>query len=103
MEQQMKERVRRHLEERGCRVVAEDYALERWGKIDFVVRDGPILAFVVVREPRRTRITRKEFEGLARVAADFLGKQGWWHFVCRFDVAVVSGDPPAVELKKDVG
>lgn len=103
MEQQMKERVRRYLEEQGCRVVAEDYAVQRWGKIDFVVRDGPILAFVVVREPERARVTRKQLESLARVAAGFLGERGWWHFVCRFDVAVVSGDPPAVELKKDVG
>ncbi|MEW6049054.1 MAG: YraN family protein [Bacillota bacterium] len=88
-----------HLLSQGYRVVARDYRTA-WGRLDFVCRDGPVLAFVQVRDPRNAKPGEAEREALARTAADFLGNRGWWHFVCRFDAVVVSPDG-WVELVRD--
>lgn len=85
----------------GYRVVARDYSTP-WARFDFICRDGPVLAFVQVRDARKARVRKSEREALARAAAEFLASRGWWHFVCRFDMVVVrAGDPPEVRLIKD--
>lgn len=97
----MKAAAERHLLSQGYRVVARDHAT-RWAKLDFVCRDGPVLVFVQVRDPRKVKPDQAEREGLARTAADFLANRGWWHFVCRFDVVVVTeGDLAEVRVVKD--
>lgn len=90
----------RRLEDLGYRIVQRGYATP-WARIDFIARDGPILAFVQVRDARRARPRKAEREALARAAAEFLGNRGWWHLVCRFDAAVVEGDPPQARIVKD--
>ncbi|MEW6546362.1 MAG: YraN family protein [Bacillota bacterium] len=98
----------RYLEELGYRIVARNYRT-RWGEIDIIARDGPVLAFVEVRRrgagslahPAET-VGRSKRERLARTAADFLGNRGWWHFACRFDVVTITdSEEPEVRLIRD--
>ncbi|MBC7340028.1 MAG: YraN family protein [Firmicutes bacterium] len=98
----------RYLEELGYRIVARNYRT-RWGEIDIIARDGPVLAFVEVRRrgsgsrahPAET-VGMSKRERLSRTAADFLSNRGWWHFVCRFDVVTISeGQEPAIRLIRD--
>jgi len=98
----------KYLEGLGYRIVARNYRT-RWGEIDIIARDGPVLAFVEVRRrgsgslahPAET-VGRRKRDRLARTAADFLGNRGWWHFVCRFDVLTVTeGEEPQVQLIRD--
>lgn len=92
------EAVAKRLEEMGYRIVQRGYATP-WARIDFIARDGPILAFVQVREAKRSKPGRAEGEALARAGAEFLGNCGWWHLVCRFDAAVVRGGE--IQVVKD--
>lgn len=92
------EAVAKCLEEMGYRIVQRGYATP-WARLDFIARDGPILAFVQVREAKRSKPSRAEREALARAAAEFLGRRGWWHLVCRFDAAVVRGGE--IQVVKD--
>jgi len=94
------DRVEDFLVSQGYQVVARDYSTP-WARFDFICRDGPVLAFVQVRDARKAKVRKSEREALARAAAEFLGNRGWWHFVCRFDVVVVGGNPPEVRLVKD--
>lgn len=97
-----------YLESLGYRIVARNYRT-RWGEIDIIAKDGPVLAFVEVK--RRSRndfgdpaeaVGKQKRERLARTAADFLGSRGWWHFACRFDVVAVSeGEKPEIRLIRD--
>lgn len=98
----------RYLEGLGYRIVARNYRT-RWGEIDIIARDGPVLAFVEVRRrgsgslahPAET-VGRRKRDRLARTAADFLSNRGWWHFACRFDVVTVTeGEEPRVQLIRD--
>lgn len=85
----------------GYQVVARGYSTP-WASFDFICRDGPVLAFVQVRDARKAKLRKSEREALARAAAEFLASRGWWHFVCRFDMVVLkTTDPPEVRLVKD--
>ena len=97
-----------YLEGQGYRILARNYRC-RWGEIDIIARDGPVLAFVEVRRrgsgsrvhPAETVAMGKR-ERLARTAADFLSNRGWWHFACRFDVVTITeGGEPAISLIRD--
>ena len=98
----------RYLGQQGCRIVARNYRT-RWGEIDIIARDGPVLAFVEVRRRGRRRLAHPaetvgvgKRERLARTAADFLGNRGWWHFACRFDVVTITeGEEPEIRLIRD--
>lgn len=87
----------RHLESRGCQVVAS-----RWrcpaGEVDIVVLDGECLAFVEVRTrsghqygtPEES-ITQHKLTRMAAVAEAYVYEQGWeGHW--RLDVVAVQVD-----------
>lgn len=88
--------VARHLEERGCRIVARRFRCAG-GEVDLVARDGDVTAFVEVKARRSTRfggpleaVTRRKQRRIIAAARGFLRQQGRAPGPCRFDVACVS-------------
>jgi putative endonuclease len=104
------EQARRHLEARGCTVVAANWRCTA-GEVDLVVRDGDWLAFVEVRARRgqaygtpEESITAAKLARMAAVAESYVYEHGWegdW----RLDVVAIrvrSGQAPAIEWYKSV-
>jgi putative endonuclease len=79
----------------GLDVVARGFRT-RFGEIDLVARDGPVVVFVEVKtrtddafgRPSEA-VTFGKRDRLARVAAVFLARCGWAERSCRFDVVEV--------------
>jgi len=87
--------VARHLEGRGCRIVARRFRC-KGGEIDLVVGDGEVTAFVEVKARRSSRfghaaeaVTWRKRRRLAIAARAFLRARDRPPGRCRFDVACV--------------
>lgn len=97
----------RHLREQGLSLLETNYR-SRWGEIDLIMQDGPILVFVEVRlraastygSAAETIGTRKQ-QRLIRTAQHYL--QTHRDARARFDViAITTGDhAPQIEWIKD--
>ena len=79
----------------GLAIVARGFRA-RYGEIDLIARDGPMVVFVEVKT--RTQgafgrpaeaVTATKRGRIARVASLFLARSGWSDRVCRFDVVEV--------------
>ena len=88
----------RELERRGYAIVARRYRT-RLGEIDIVADDGATLVFVEVKARADDRcgspaeaVTRRKQRRLARMAADYLARNGVVDRPCRFDVVGVRLD-----------
>lgn len=76
------------------------------GELDLVMADGEELVIVEVRcrtrpdpvHPLET-ITRAKCRRIIRATEDLLQSHGLWDRALRFDVLVVHGDPPAVDVE----
>jgi putative endonuclease len=76
------------------------------GELDLVMRDGDELVIVEVRcrtrpdpvHPLET-ITRAKCRRIVRATEDLLQGLSLWDHPLRFDVLVVSGDPPAADVE----
>jgi putative endonuclease len=85
------------LERRGYAILARRYR-SRFGEIDIVSRDGPVLVFVEVRA-RRTRergeaaetLTARKRRRIGAMALDYLAFTGQLESPCRFDVVAIDG------------
>jgi len=79
----------------GYQILQRNYR-SRWGEVDIVAREGPVVVFVEVKR-RSSRelgaaveaVGRGKRYRLIRTAACFLGERGWWHRPCRFDVVAI--------------
>ena len=90
----------RWLEGRGYRIVARNVRT-RWGEIDLIAEDGPVLVFVEVKVRRDDRfggpgaaITPAKQARLARLAQGYLAARRWGSRECRFDVVLIHGENP---------
>jgi len=101
----------RFLQRHGYIVVARNYRIpDGSGEIDLIAWDGPSLVFVEVKtrtgdefaSPLRNVDSRK-LDKLVHTAAHYLRRSGnSWNCV-RFDaVSVVLGEPPRIELLRDL-
>ncbi len=85
----------RYLERCGFEVLARNYRC-RYGEIDLVARDGPVVVFVEVKlryggaDPLEAVDARKQ-RHISRVAFDFLRRHGMLACPARFDVVAVQG------------
>lgn len=91
-------RVRRWLEARGWRTLAENVRF-RHGELDLVMLDEGVIVFVEVRQRRSERhggaaasLDRRKHARLRRAAATWLAAHGLHETAVRFDAALVSGD-----------
>ena len=104
------EQAARHLEARGCQVVATNWRCTA-GEVDLVVRDGAWLAFVEVRTRRgraygtpEESITASKLARMAAVAESYVYEHEWegdW----RLDAVAIEvrpGQAPAIEWYKNV-
>jgi putative endonuclease len=106
----------RHLEARGCELVARNWRCTA-GEADVIVQEGDCLAFVEVRTRRgraygspEESITPKKLARMAAVAESYVYEHGWegnW----RLDVVAVrvragqdpgAGPEPAIEWYRNV-
>ena len=100
----------RHLEARGCRIVARNWRCAS-GEVDVVVQEDDCLAFVEVRTRRgraygspEESITPKKLARMAAVAESYIYAHDWegnW----RLDVVAIrvrAGQEPAIEWYRNV-
>jgi putative endonuclease len=94
------------LERRGYAILARRYR-SRFGEIDIVSQDGPVIVFVEVRA-RRTRergeaaetLTARKRRRIGAMALDYLAYTGKLDSPCRFDVVAIDGiGTPGMELR----
>jgi putative endonuclease len=71
----------------------------RYGEIDVIARDGPVVVFIEVKTRTHAAygcpaeaVTAKKRGRIARVASLFLSRSGWGERACRFDVVEVVPD-----------
>ena len=81
---------------RGCRLVTRNYR-SRFGEIDLIVRDGPVLVFVEVRKRSNSAfggaaasITASKRDKLLATARQYLAGLGR-EVPCRFDAVLMDG------------
>jgi putative endonuclease len=79
----------------GMVIVARGFRA-RFGEIDLIARDGPVVVFVEVKTRTHDAfgrpaeaVTARKRGRIARVASLFLAKAGWEEHACRFDVVEV--------------
>ena len=85
------------LTRRGYAILARRYR-SRFGEIDIVSQDGPVIVFVEVRS-RRTRqrgeaaetLTARKRRRIGAMALDYLAYTGRLDEPCRFDVVAIDG------------
>jgi putative endonuclease len=86
----------RFLKHKGFHLVAKNYST-RWGEIDLVMHDGPILVFVEVRRRSNGKfgtpeesIHPKKIKHLVKAAVVYLMNTGSAHKMVRFDVVGIT-------------
>ncbi len=89
--------VAEYLRSRGCRIISSQYRC-RYGEIDLIARDGPVLCFVEVKLRRETEhglprefVTAAKQRRLRTTAEYYLATHDP-DAICRFDVAEVYTD-----------
>ncbi|HEY6941424.1 YraN family protein [Dokdonella sp.] len=97
-----------HLQRAGLAPIARNYTC-RYGEIDLVMRDGPVVVFVEVRYRRDGGASRygdgadsigaSKRARVQRAAAMFLAQHpALADSACRFDVVAIAGSGPHAEL-----
>lgn len=97
-----------HLRAQGLAIVARNFRT-RFGEIDLVARDGPVIVFVEVRMRRSvsfggalasiTAAKQRRLTAAARGYLAMLGREA----PCRFDAVVMRNlDPGSIEWHRDV-
>ena len=95
-----------HLQAKGLTVVDRNYRC-RFGELDLVCLDGPVLAFVEVRRRQRHAVvgaleslTEAKLARVRAAAKHFLSTHRHHaRRVCRFDVVAITGDHADHELE----
>ena len=97
-------RVRRWLEARGWRSLAENVRY-RHGELDLVMREGDTIVFVEVRQRRSDRhggaaasLDPRKHARVRRAAATWLAERGLHEAAVRFDAALVTGEIAAARV-----
>jgi putative endonuclease len=91
-----------HLEDRSARILSRNYRC-KLGELDLVILDGPVLAFVEIRQRSRAdyggaaaSVTWGKRRRLIRAARWYLQENpALWRSRMRFDVVAVQGIPGA--------
>jgi putative endonuclease len=85
----------RELERRGYAIVARGYRT-RFGEIDIIARDGPVVVFVEVKARTHDRygggaaaVTLHKQAKLTAMAEDYLARHRLRDVPCRFDVVAI--------------
>lgn len=100
------------LKDKGYRLIARNYAVQRYGEIDLIMQDGNYLVFVEVRTKRNTIYgtpletinyeKRRQIVKMARLY--MIRKKVDSNVFCRFDVVGIvlpKGGEPQIEYYKD--
>jgi putative endonuclease len=90
---------RRHLEQQGLRLLAQNWRCKR-GELDLVMLDAGTVVFVEVRYRRHSAwggaaesVDARKREKLSRAAQHFLQQESRWaKYPCRFDVIAITAD-----------
>ena len=91
---------------RGYAILDRRYRT-RYGEIDIIARDGPVVVFVEVKARADDRfggaaaaVTGWKQRRIVQMAADYLSRRGLHDRPCRFDVVVVelTGGAPRVDV-----
>ncbi len=97
----------KHLQTRGCEILALNYRAER-GEIDIIVRDGEFTVFVEVKTRRSLRfglpqasVTLQKQRQISKVALAYLQAQDLLDTPCRFDVIAIHLSPQLKLLRLD--
>jgi putative endonuclease len=94
------------LRRRGYAILARRYRT-RYGEIDVIARDGDAIVFVEVKARRDeafggglAAVTAWKQQRIARMATDYLARQGLLDAPCRFDVVTVQFETghPRIEV-----
>ena len=93
------------LSRRGLQTLSRNYSC-RFGEIDLVMLDGPVLVFVEVRYRRSEHygsgadsVTKAKQSRISTVARQFLGRHSALsHRPCRFDVVSIRGPSERAEI-----
>jgi len=94
------------LERQGLRIVERNYRC-RFGELDLVAKSGATLVFVEVRARAgdgfggaAASITAAKRRRLLATARHYLARRGVTS-ACRFDVVLLTGEPPRIEWLSD--
>ena len=89
----------KHLNARGCEILARNYRALR-GEIDIIVRDGEFTVFVEVKTRRSLKfglpqaaVTLQKQQQISKVALAYLQAQNLLDAPCRFDVIAIHLSP----------
>ncbi|OIP48884.1 MAG: YraN family protein [Deltaproteobacteria bacterium CG23_combo_of_CG06-09_8_20_14_all_60_8] len=96
---------REYLQERGYRVVAENFRT-RLGEIDLIARHGKTLVFVEVKTRRShthghpfEAVTPRKQAQLSRVALEYMSREGGVDQLARFDVVGITVRPAETRIE----
>lgn len=98
-----------YLQAQGYRILEQNYRC-RFGEIDLIAQDGPVLAFIEVKT-RQSRsfgapaaaVTLRKQRHIIKSAQVYLARMGNEQVVCRFDVVTIELDlqQPRIEIIKN--
>jgi len=92
-----------HLQQHGFAICEQNYQ-KMYGEIDIIARKKDIITFVEVKVRRAcvehmpAIVTPTKQKKIARVAREYMARNGLHTAICRFDVALVSGDEGAFKI-----
>ena len=91
-----------YLEQQGFTLLERNY-YKRFGEIDIIAKKDSVLAFIEVKARKHTQfplcqvVTRSKQLKMVMVAKEYISKHNYTTFDCRFDVALVIGEPGNLE------
>ncbi|MBY5992107.1 YraN family protein [Ferrimonas balearica] len=92
------QRAQRYLESQGLKALAQNVH-GRFGELDLVMLDHPVVVFVEVKFRRSSgfggalgAVTAEKQRKLRLTAEGYLQQQGWSQRPCRFDVLALDGN-----------
>lgn len=98
-----------YLQAQGYRILEQNYRC-RFGEIDLIAQDGPVLAFIEVKTrqsrtfgPPAAAVTLRKQHHIIKAAQVYLARRGNEQVVCRFDVVTIELDlqQPRIEIIKN--
>ncbi len=91
-----------YLQQKGFTILERNY-YKRFGEIDIIAKKDSVLAFVEVKTRRQSNfplsqvVTRSKQLKMVLVAKEYMSKHNYNTVDCRFDVALVVGQPFELE------
>ena len=91
-----------YLQQKGFTILERNY-YKRFGEIDIIAKKDSVLAFVEVKTRRQSNfplsqvVTRSKQLKMVLVAKEYMSKHNYNAVDCRFDVALVVGQPFELE------